>query len=163
MSENTHEEASPGDGGTRGHVSSPHPAEADPVAVAVGKGAFEVCGQLGAVDELVQGLQGAHHLTLPREGTPLGWLAPARAAIDGLSSAPLLVPLTYYVWLDTGTKVGRRERRGWVAKRNEEKAPTKERQKREKTRKETRARRLRGERKRQEEEGTDGLLLVRQT
>lgn len=42
--------------------------------MAVGKGAVEVCGQLAAVDKFVQGLQGAHDLTLPRRGTRWSWL-----------------------------------------------------------------------------------------
>lgn len=51
---------------------APYLAEADPVAVAVGEGALEVCSQLGAVDKLVQGLQGAQHFALPGEGNTAG-------------------------------------------------------------------------------------------
>lgn len=80
--------------------------------MAVGKGALEVCGQLGAVDKLVQGLQGAHHLTLPGEGNAAGWLPPGRTAVDGSRYAAWLVALMDCVWLDTGMKGRRSERRG---------------------------------------------------
>lgn len=72
--------------------------------MAIGEGAFELCGELGAVDELVQGLQGTHHLTLPRTGQDCRNGSFPGTATAGFGCAAWLVALEDCVWLDTGTR-----------------------------------------------------------
>lgn len=67
--------------------------------MAVAKGALERGSQLGAVHQSVQGLEGAHQLTLPRRAfTGQGHAVLRKTRWDGALQGGLLLPHERQVW-----------------------------------------------------------------